>query len=94
MNSSEIIGYIGTVILGITLAPQVYNTYFVNKSADGLSLGYLCLQLLANVLFIIYALYLMSIPIIISNGLVFIFTSALLFAKYWFRNSTYEQIVT
>ena len=89
MDPFEIIGYIGTFILGVTLAPQVYTTYVVHKSADGLSVVYLCLQLLANILFIIYALYLMSIPIIVSNCLVFVFSSLLLFAKYWFRSSTY-----
>lgn len=92
MDFFDIIGYIGTFILGITLAPQVYNTYFINKSADGLSVGYLCLQIFANILFIIYAIHLMSIPILISNCLVFMFSFLLLFAKYWFKNTSYTEI--
>lgn len=92
INIYETIGYVGTCILGITLAPQVYNTYVVNKSAAGISIGYLTLQLLANILFIIYAFYLNSLPIIISNGLVFTFTSLLMFAKFYFRNNEYTSI--
>ena len=88
----DIIGYIGTIILGITLIPQVYKTYS-EKKAEHLSGIYLYLQILANVLFIVYAYYIKSFPIIICNSLVFCFASSLVFAKYKFRNEEYQSIV-
>ena len=87
----DIIGYIGTVILGITLIPQVYKTYN-EKRADNLSGIYLYLQIIANLLFISYAYFIKSLPVIICNGIVLCFASSLLFAKYKFRNQEYQSI--
>ena len=88
----DIIGYIGTFILGITLIPQVYKTYN-EKRADNLSGVYLYLQIIANLLFIAYAYFIKSLPVIICNGVVFFFASSLLFAKYKFRDEQYQSIL-
>ena len=81
----EALGYVGTAILGVTLLPQVFKT-FREKKANDLSLSYLVLQLFANVLFIGYGYFISSIPVIISNGIVSICSSSLIYAKCKFKD--------
>lgn len=85
----DVLGYFGTFILGITLLPQVVKTYSVKK-ADELSVSYLCLQAFANILFIFYGYFIKSLPVLICNSIVLVFTSSLLFAKYKFRTDYLE----
>ena len=87
----DILGYIGTCILGFTLLPQVIKTYS-EKNAQQISTLYLMLQMVANIIFIIYAYYINSIPIIICNGIVLLFSSSLLFAKQLYKNNEYSII--
>ena len=90
--SIDLLGYMGTFILGITLIPQVYKTY-KERRAENLSGIYLSLQILANEIFIVYAYFIHSLPIIICNGLVLCFASSLLFAKWKFKNLEYQPLV-
>ena len=80
MDTNNIIGYVGTGILAITLVPQVYKT-FRSKQANDLSWTYLFLQIIANVLFIIYGFGIDSLPVIISNCMVAVLSLSLVFAK-------------
>ncbi len=80
MDTNNIIGYVGTGILAITLVPQVYKT-FRSKQANDLSWTYLFLQIIANVLFIIYGFGIDSLPVIISNCMVSVLSLSLVFAK-------------
>ena len=88
----DILGYTGTIVLGFTLIPQVYKTY-TEKKAENLSGIYLVLQIIANLLFIAYAYFINSLPVLICNSLVFCFALSLLFAKYKFRDEPYQSIV-
>ena len=81
----DILGYVGTSILGITLLPQVFKT-FTEKKANDLSMSYLMLQLTSNVLFIIYGYFLKSLPIIISNGIVMSCSLSLVYAKFMYKD--------
>ena len=83
MNNNDIIGYVGTGLLAVTMVPQVYRT-FKNKRANDLAWGYLILQISANILFIIYGLGLKSLPIIISNCMVATCSTSLICAKACF----------
>ena len=83
MDTNNIIGYVGTGILAITLVPQVYKT-FRSKQANDLSWAYLFLQIIANVLFIIYGFGIDSLPVIISNCMVSVLSLSLVVAKYKF----------
>jgi MtN3 and saliva related transmembrane protein len=73
INDNNIItqtfGYLGASTLIITLLPQLYLTY-KTKKVDNLSLGFLCLQELTCILFLIYGILLKEIPLIIANSLV------------------------
>ena len=83
MNTNDIIGYVGTGLLAITMVPQVYRT-FKNKRANDLAWGYLILQISSNILFIIYGMGLQSLPIIISNCMVATCSLSLVCAKACF----------
>jgi len=88
--TGDIFGYIGTCILGVTMLPQVYKT-FSEKKANDLSLSYLGLQFSANILFIIYGYFLESLPVIISNSIVLLCSSSLIYAKYMYKD--YEPLL-
>ena len=83
MNTCDIIGYVGTGLLTITMLPQVYKT-FKTKKANELSWIYLILQFTANILFIFYGFGIESLPVIISNCVVAVCSSALIWAKMCF----------
>ncbi len=80
MDINNIIGYVGTGVLAITLIPQVYKT-FRSKQANDLSWTYLFLQIVANILFIIYGFGIGSLPVVISNCMVSVLSLSLVFAK-------------
>ncbi len=84
MMNIDILGYVGTFILGVTLLPQVFKT-FTEKKANDLSMSYLMLQLTSNVIFIIYGYFLESLPIIISNGIVMSCSLSLIYAKIMYK---------
>lgn len=80
---NDIIGYVGTGVLAITLAPQVYKT-FMSRKANDLSWISLFLQIIANILFIFYGIGIGSIPVVISNSMVLLMSISLMCAKYIF----------
>ena len=65
----DIVGYVGTGVLGITLMPQVYHTYKTKKVED-LSLPYILLQMTSNAIYIYYGHLIHALPIIVCNVLV------------------------
>ena len=88
----DIVGYIGTGVLGITLVPQVYHTYKTKKVED-LSLLYILLQLTSNCIYIYYGYLIHALPIIVCNWLVGVLSTCLLFAKLRFKEkSEYSEI--
>ena len=87
----DTLGFVGTAILGVTMLPQVYKT-FKEKKVNDLSLSYLVLQWIANVLFLFYGYFIESLPVVISNGIVLICSSSLIYAKYAFKDDSYIPI--
>ena len=95
MNQTIIdtLGFIGTAILGITMLPQVYKT-FKEKKVNDISLSYLVLQWIANILFLVYGYFIESLPVVISNGIVLICSSSLIYAKYAYKDDSYYPIIS
>lgn len=89
----NILGYIGSGFLGVSLLPQVYKTYST-KNAENLSILYIILQLITNVIFIIYGIYLNAVPIILCNGLVLSCSSLLFASKFIFKTQTSGDYTT
>lgn len=88
--NGDIIGYVGTGVLTVTMIPQVYKT-FRERRADDISIAYLFLQITSNILFIMYGFCINSIPIIVSNVMVVSCSMSIVLGKFLFRD-THELI--
>ena len=65
----EIFGYIGAVFLTITLLPQLYLS-FKTKKIDDLSYGFIGLQILTCIFFLVYGVLLNAVPLMLANSIV------------------------
>jgi len=83
-NITQTFGYLGASTLIITLLPQIYLTY-KTKKVENLSLGFLCLQELTCILFLIYGIMLKEIPLIVANSLVGLQGISLLSMKIMYK---------
>ena len=82
--STEIVGYLGAGCLTITLLPQLYHT-IKTKKVDDISFGFIALQIITCILFLIYGIMLKENPLIIANSLVGIQIIIFLGLKLLFR---------
>lgn len=92
MTSEElnILGYIAATITTGSFFPQVYKTY-KTKSVEDLSYWMLMLMMFGIVLWFIYGVELMALPIILANGITGILIMALIVMKYFYGQSTYTR---
>jgi len=82
--STEIVGYLGAGCLTITLLPQLYHT-IKTKKVDDISFGFIALQIITCILFLIYGIMLKEKPLIIANSIVGIQIIIFLGLKLLFR---------
>ena len=66
---TETIGYCGAACLTISLIPQLAHT-IKTKRVEDISYGFISLQILTCILFLIYGIMLLENPLIIANGIV------------------------
>ena len=66
---TEVIGYCGAACLTISLIPQIIHTIKTKRVSD-ISYGFISLQILTCILFLIYGIMLLEKPLIIANGIV------------------------
>ena len=69
INDKELFGYLGAATLIVTLVPQLYLT-MRTKKVDDLSFGFLCLQQLTCIFFLIYGIKIDAVPLIVANSIV------------------------
>jgi MtN3 and saliva related transmembrane protein len=82
---TEYIGYAGALLTAINFLPQVIKV-FKTKDAEDLSFWMLFLVLLAQSVWIIYAIRLNLIPVLISNASLFVMALILLVMKFIYKN--------
>ena len=88
----KIIGYLGSIMLGILLIPQVWTTY-KTKKVEGISSLFLYFELVTVTLWIIYGIGFIiednidGLPIIIANTALLINVIILLIMKYIYTNT-------
>jgi MtN3 and saliva related transmembrane protein len=70
-NVAETFGYLGATCLTISLIPQLVHTVQTKKVSD-ISYGFISLQILTCILFLIYGTMLLENPLIIANGIVLV----------------------
>jgi MtN3 and saliva related transmembrane protein len=66
---AETFGYCGATCLTISLIPQLVHTLKTKRVSD-ISYGFISLQILTCILFLIYGILLLEKPLIIANGIV------------------------
>ena len=74
MNINEImdlLGLIGSILVGICFIPQTYKT-INSEEINDISLSFMILNIIASSLMCIYGGYYIILPIIIANGSVLI----------------------
>ena len=83
----EVIGFIGSFFISINLIPQIYHIY-KNKNANSISVTSIALGIISSIIMFSYGILINKFPIIISNGMVFLFYLIILFFKYLYSFST------
>jgi MtN3 and saliva related transmembrane protein len=86
INDYEYIGYAGAFFISINLIPQIIHIY-KNKNADSISVTSIVLGIISSIIMFSYGILINKIPIIISNGMVFLFYLIILFFKRLFSSS-------
>jgi MtN3 and saliva related transmembrane protein len=84
MHWIEFFGYFGAFLTAITFIPQVLKAW-QTKSVGDLSINMLLIVVLSTIVWLVYGIYLMLIPVIIANTIVFILTLTLLYFKSSFK---------
>jgi len=93
MDTADIFGYLGAVLLSITLLPQIYLTYKTQKAED-ISFYFLFLQVITCIFFLTYGILGDAQPIVVANIMVLLELLVLLFFKsiYAKKNDSNIQI--
>lgn len=84
MNYIDLIGYFGSFLTSVTFVPQVYKTW-QTKSAGDLSLTMLFIVLLSCIVWLVYAIALMLLPVIIANSIIGVLSVMLIYFKFTFK---------
>ena len=91
MSEEEIIGYIGSVTVGLLQLPQVIKTYQTKKASD-LSWGMIFLNMFASIIWFIYGIILVKFPIILANSIYFIANISIFIMKIKYQDDDINQI--
>ena len=75
------IGYFGAFLIGVNLIPQIFHIYKI-KNTESISTLSLLLNVSASIIMCIYGILIERIPVIISNGLVLVFSLILVGFKF------------
>ena len=93
MDASLIFGYIGATLLLSSFLFQIW-TLYLTKTGDSLSYMFLLLQLVVNIMFLIYDIMISSLPLIISNGGAVLLISIIIAQKYLYSKQKPNDSVT
>lgn len=88
--SEHIVGYVGCFFLSVFLVPQVYTTC-KTRDVEGLSPTFLGMSMTANVLMMYYGARIHALPVLISNGCVFLNSSMLMGLYFRYRRVKSED---
>lgn len=80
----DLFGYSACLIASIMYIPQIKKIY-LTKSTDDISMNMIFMLLLCSVLWIIYGVYLMEWPVIITDIIIFIQVFIMLCLKIYYE---------
>lgn len=84
---TEVIGWIGGIIIILINMPQLYKLY-ITKSGDDLSYYTIILDILGSSFLGTYGILINKLPIIISNIIIIILAILILFLKIKYSNTS------
>ena len=84
-NVFEILGIAGSLIMCVSVVPQIIKTY-KKKNSDGLSISYLIILMTGMSMIMLYALYVKDMVFIFGNGLALLLTGILVVLWYKYRS--------
>jgi len=85
MNWIALIGFVAGTLTTLSFVPQVLKTARTRR-CDDVSLGMLLAFTAGISLWLVYGLYLHSLPIILANAVTLVLTGAMIVMKVRFRN--------
>jgi MtN3 and saliva related transmembrane protein len=80
----EVVGLSGSVLSSITFMPQVYQTW-KTKSVGDLNLSMMMIVFLSTVIWLIYGIGKLLLPVIICNGIICFLSILLVYFKLRYR---------
>jgi len=90
-NVFEILGITGSLVMCVSVVPQIIKTYR-SKRSDGLSISYLIILMTGMSLNMIYSLYVKDIVFIFGNGLALLLTGTLIALCFRYRNNKIKPL--
>ena len=81
----EILGITGSLIMCVSVVPQIIKTYRT-RCSDGLSIYYLIILMTGMSMIMLYALYVKDMVFIFGNGLALLLTGILVVLWYRYRS--------
>ena len=86
MTAGDVIGLVAGALVTLSLIPQILRVFKL-KSAREISLLFTTLMLAGILLWLVYGVYLRSVPLILWNSAGAVLTGTLLFAKLKYGKS-------
>ena len=85
----DLVGYVGS---GLCIGSFLFQMYTVhtNRTANDISWGFIVLQLLVNVLYSIYNIVILNVPLLVGNGTLVLLLLFLSGQKYYFDGINQE----
>lgn len=84
----DILGFIGSILVGVAFIPQTYSTLITPDSARSISYAFLTIIILSSILLLVYSSYYKILPMLITNVSVLLNSLVLTYTKI--RNSLKE----
>ena len=88
----EILGITGSLIMCVSVVPQIIKTYRT-RCSDGLSIYYLIILMTGMSMIMLYALYVKDMVFIFGNGLALLLTGILVVLWYRYRSKKIKDII-
>lgn len=79
----DLVGYVGSFLCIGSFLFQMY-TVHTNRTANDVSWGFIVLQLLVNLLYSIYNIVILNVPLLVGNGTLVLLLLFLTGQKYYF----------
>ena len=85
MDEISILGLFAAILSGFLYVPQVYHM-IKRKSTKDVSYIFLAISVVVSILWIVYAIYEDSIPLLLCDSIIFILTLMMIGSKIYYEN--------